>query len=496
MWRTAHLILAFTLFSTVASAQQPCTQDARQVVNELYRHMLERSADPGSATFVNRLQNGSATVRDIVREIANSAEHQQRFVTTSEGRVGYERSVASLYRHILGRQPDDEGSRHWAEVAETRGIGAVVDELIRSGEYEQRFGDFGVPGSGGVRYCGPNAQPTAQTGPMRFRNMDRNNDGIIAQNEWQGTIQAFRANDWNSDGVLSGDEVRIGAARRETAGPIRRDGNPWNQPRFGYIDRNDDGRITRNEWPYGNQLLRRVDQNGDGDVSRSEFLGTDRDESFVQLDDNGNGRVDRAEWQGSTAVWEWLDANNDSVLNRAEVIEAYGSRADNFGDADVNNDGVISRNEWQGPNRTFTDQDVNNDGVLTRREFRYGDTGETGVAGYAISVDPTQPWTDTGLTVRAGDTINLDAQGSIQLSTDGNDTAGPAGANRRAANAPLRQQAAGALIARIGNSIPIHVGDRRSFRAPASGRLFLGVNDDFLRDNGGEFRVTVNVREF
>jgi hypothetical protein len=31
-------------------------------------------------------------------------------------------------------------------------------------------------------------------------------------------------------------------------------------------------------------------------------------------------------------------------------------------------------------------------------------------------------------------------------------------------------------------------------RAPQSGRLYLGVNDDHWADNNGEFRVVVTVR--
>ena len=41
MYRVAVLVFAL-LFPSVAAAQQPCTTDPRQVVNELYRHMLER----------------------------------------------------------------------------------------------------------------------------------------------------------------------------------------------------------------------------------------------------------------------------------------------------------------------------------------------------------------------------------------------------------------------------------------------------------------------
>jgi hypothetical protein len=58
-------------------AQQPCTADAREVVNELYRYMLERQTDRGSAEWAQQLETGGMTVGDVVRQIANSAEHMQ-----------------------------------------------------------------------------------------------------------------------------------------------------------------------------------------------------------------------------------------------------------------------------------------------------------------------------------------------------------------------------------------------------------------------------------
>jgi hypothetical protein len=74
--------------------------------------------------------------------------------------------------------------------------------------------------------------------------------------------------------------------------------------------------------------------------------------------------------------------------------------------------------------------------------------------------------------------------------------ASPAGAytGRTATQAPIPSVPAGALVARIGNGRPFAVGDQRSIRAPGSGRLYLGINDDYLGDNSGEFRVNITTR--
>jgi hypothetical protein len=37
------------------------------------------------------------------------------------------------------------------------------------------------------------------------------------------------------------------------------------------------------------------------------------------------------------------------------------------------------------------------------------------------------------------------------------------------------------------------IGGRKSVTSPVSGRLYLGVNDDHLADNRGEFTVTVSI---
>jgi hypothetical protein len=175
---------------------------------------------------------------------------------------------------------------------------------------------------------------------------------------------------------------------------------------------------------------------------------------------------------------------------------------------DRNRDGVIQRREWAGTRRMFNQRDLNGDGVLTRRELEdrdddidglvFGrdrdDLDPVGTAGDLIVVSATDRWTDTGLTVRAGDTVNIDADGRVQLSGDRNDMATPDGGNRSAPGALVRNAPAGALIARIGNSAPFAVGTRRTItRAPTSGRLFLSVNDDYLGDNDGQFRVSVTI---
>lgn len=113
--------------------------------------------------------------------------------------------------------------------------------------------------------------------------------------------------------------------------------------------------------------------------------------------------------------------------------------------------------------------------------------------GAGIAVSPRQAWTPTGLTVRKGEVLTFNTTGEVQLSNDTSDVATSAGAKsgRYAPNAPMPRILAGALIGRIGNAAPFPIGNQTSLAMPAAGQLFLGINDDGLSDNQGEFRVDV-----
>jgi Ca2+-binding EF-hand superfamily protein len=326
MFRGFVFVGLLAMTPSLALAQQPCTTDSRRVVDELYRHMLERSADAGSQGWVDRLNSGT-TVREIVRQIAQSTEHMQRFFNASD-----QNSVGTMYRHILGRQPDAGGLQTMTDVANRNGRAAVIDTIINSPEYTRTFGDWGLPGSGGVTFCGNGSNTAASTSnsvsnaQMRFADLDRNGNGQIERNEWRGNARSFAIHDWNNDGVLSGDEVRTGAA------------------------------------PPANSL----------EASDYNMTSADR---FSYLDVNNNGYIDRNEWDGSLDTFYQLDRNNDSRITRAELNQG---RRTTFAALDANGDGRITLGEWGFSHRSFDEMDTNQDGVITPDEFRSGAVPTTG----------------------------------------------------------------------------------------------------------------------
>src|SRR6187401_619072 len=147
MWRLAVLVSALTVIPSLAVAQQPCTMDARQVIEQVYRQVLERSADPSASVWLDHLSRG-ATVREIVRAIGKSPEHLRRV-----GSQDRDDMVVDVYRHLLNRRPDPEALNYAGILASMRGSASLIDQIVDSSEYRQRFGEWSVPGSSSsVRY--------------------------------------------------------------------------------------------------------------------------------------------------------------------------------------------------------------------------------------------------------------------------------------------------------------------------------------------------------
>ena len=104
------------------------------------------------------------------------------------------------------------------------------------------------------------------------------------------------------------------------------------------------------------------------------------------------------------------------------------------------------------------------------------------------------PWVDGGIEVRDGQQIYFRTVGQVTWGKGRKD--GPEGEKNSAFNPgrPIPNRPGAALIGKIGERSrePFFIGDELGvFRVRGSGRLFLGINDDYLRDNSGNWRVTV-----
>jgi hypothetical protein len=112
-----------------------------------------------------------------------------------------------------------------------------------------------------------------------------------------------------------------------------------------------------------------------------------------------------------------------------------------------------------------------------------------------IKITTSQAWTDTGIEVRAGDSIVITADGTLQLPQG--KSCGPDGQPRGFRDLlkiyPVNESGLGALIGRIGSTdvaLPFVVGARKEIQVRRGGHLFLGVN--FTSEAiDGEYSATV-----
>ena len=194
MWR-ACVALATILVLPAAAAAQACIDSAGDIVNGLYRQILEREPDSTSSGLVQLVASGRLTVRQAVAELARSPEHRARLWepivestfrqvrnaaperehmqsvarSIAEGRqtlddvaVAFaaeevqsqnpDTAVIVMYRRLLGRDPTEADVAHFKERLQREGPQAIATTLVTSPEYRERFGRNAVPSQGTSPY--------------------------------------------------------------------------------------------------------------------------------------------------------------------------------------------------------------------------------------------------------------------------------------------------------------------------------------------------------
>jgi hypothetical protein len=130
-----------------------------------------------------------------------------------------------------------------------------------------------------------------------------------------------------------------------------------------------------------------------------------------------------------------------------------------------------------------------------------------------VTVPGNPGWVDTGLEVAAGEEFHIVGSGEITLQR-GNPSAdcGPQGLDLMTVQQPIPSQNIGALIGKVAELISVRkdedsgqeirdeivryffIGAESDVAMPISGRLSVGVNENVLKDNGGEFTVAIYRR--
>src|SRR5512136_2126305 len=127
-----------------------------------------------------------------------------------------------------------------------------------------------------------------------------------------------------------------------------------------------------------------------------------------------------------------------------------------------------------------------------------------------ITVIANSAWADSGLDVAQGDEFHFLAKGEISLQR-GNPSAncGPAGLDIMTIQQPIPDQSLGALVGKVAQLIDVKtdedtgeeirdeivryffIGAERDVAVPIKGRLYLGVNENVVKVNAGEFTVLI-----
>ena len=113
--------------------------------------------------------------------------------------------------------------------------------------------------------------------------------------------------------------------------------------------------------------------------------------------------------------------------------------------------------------------------------------------GPGITIPGNQAWTDTGKYLNAGDQVAINASGSVTMG-GGWTPLPPNGKNPNCGNLggfPAEELPCWSLIGRVGDGPIFFVGNSANIKAQNSGELLLGVNDNILGDNGGNWYATI-----
>lgn len=123
------------------------------IIRAVYRQVLGNAHVMDSERLIvleSKLKQGNLSVREFVRQVAQSELYQSRFFDNCPRY----RSIELNFKHLLGRAPDSytETNSH-SQILDEGGYIAEINSYIDSEEYQNKFGENIVP-----YYCGYKTQ--------------------------------------------------------------------------------------------------------------------------------------------------------------------------------------------------------------------------------------------------------------------------------------------------------------------------------------------------
>ncbi len=185
-------------------------------------------------------------------------------------------SPGDVLRSLIQLDADGDRSISRGEVPES--ARDSFDVVLRHGDTDQN----GQISDEEVRALLENVRTSgggAETIARRFQRADRDQNGFVSRDEFQGPEALFDRLDTNQDGKLTREE----AAGRPGAQPTPSTGTPPTPSPVG----------KPNSTPSARRLLR--------------------------LDRNGDGQIQRTEYRGPAQLFDRLDANKDQIIDAGEL---------------------------------------------------------------------------------------------------------------------------------------------------------------------------------
>lgn len=145
---TAARQLGFEPFATILPVElrsNSTEADVKAVIHAAYRqvfgndHLMQNERQSSAESL---LQQGSITVREFVRALAQSELYRSKFFYATP----QVRFIELNYKHLLGRAPADEAEiAYHVDLYVQQGYEAEINSYIDSLEYQENFGEAIVP---------------------------------------------------------------------------------------------------------------------------------------------------------------------------------------------------------------------------------------------------------------------------------------------------------------------------------------------------------------
>ena len=224
---------------------------------------------------------------------------------------------------------------------------------------------------------------------LAVKDRDKNGDGRVGRDEWDGTVDIFTKIDANGDNYLTVNEFSVHIRTLESPNYGK------SQKIIQKMDKDGDGKLSRGEWTGQAKFYDQIDANRDKRLTIQELTahydslagsnggkktggkGTAQKsksknpkELIKKMDKDGDGKLSRDEWTGQAKFYDQIDADQDKRLTIAELTAHYESLAGANGGKKTGGKGAAQKTRSKDPEEMIKKMDTDGDGLVARDEWK------------------------------------------------------------------------------------------------------------------------------